>query len=379
MQRLQLNPDEKITRKEYLKRKRKQIKDFSPKKRKHIYLILLFFLILISYVSVQVYIYSKSNSFKYIEGEDIGKQKVYNVYYVTEGYTYDPVYTLNNINSDGFGDKVVYSNSGMHSIQVNKEFVFGIKNSSLCKLDKATSVIEVLIEKDVQKYTLKGNKIYYITMENKLCVIDVNTKETKDLGISNVSEIEIDDTNIFTVIDEKLKKIIAKYDLDGKNKTVLTKNSNVSYIIQDENNLYYVNKADGNKIYSVTKNGGNESCVADIKSVADNGDIKEIDGSKNMFINGNNLFYINTSDDNSLWKINLATKQNNERVIAVPIQILQNVDETVFYKVKGEMGVYLYNYNTGFMSQITRRKVKEFIIDKDGKIDSNAEGNFDKN
>lgn len=379
MQRLQLNPDEEITRKEYLKRKKKQIKDFRPKKRKHIYLIILFFLILISYVSVQVYIYSKSNSFKYIEGEDIGKQKVYSVYYVTEGYTYDPVYTLNNINSDGFGDKIVYSNSGMHSIQVSKEFVFGIKNSSLCKLDKSTSVIEVLIEKDVQKYALKGNKIYYVTMENKLCVIDVNTKEAKDLGISNVSEIEIDDTNIFTVIDEKLKKTIAKYDLDGKNKTVLTKNSNVSYIIQDENNLYYVNKADGNKIYSVTKNGENESCLADIKSVADNGDIKEIDGSKNMFINGNNLFYINTSDDNSLWKIDLATKQNNERVIAVPIQILQNVDETVFYKVKGEMGVYLYNYNTGFMSQITRRKVKEFIIDKDGKIDSNAEGNFDKN
>ena len=28
------------------------------------------------------------------------------------------------------------------------------------------------------------------------------------------------------------------------------------------------------------------------------------------------------------------------------------------------MGVYLFNYETNFMSQVTKRKVKEFYIDK---------------
>ena len=45
------------------------------------------------------------------------------------------------------------------------------------------------------------------------------------------------------------------------------------------------------------------------------------------------------------------------------VQILQNVDDTVFYKVKNEMGIYLYNYNTKFMSKVTNRNVSEFSID----------------
>ena len=54
---------------------------------------------------------------------------------------------------------------------------------------------------------------------------------------------------------------------------------------------------------------------------------------------------------------------SKEKVIYGSVQILQNVDDTVFYKVKNEMGIYLYNYNTKFMSKVTNRNVSEFSID----------------
>ena len=154
-----------------------------------------------------------------------------------------------------------------------------------------------------------------------------------------------------------------KVNKESNEKSELTKDSNVSYITESGDNLYYVNKKDGNKIYSISKNGENESKVADIVTVSDKGEIKEVDGSKYMFVNNGFLFYVNVEDSNSLWKINLDTKQT-EKVIPVAVEILQDIGGTVFYKVKGEMGVYLYNYETNFMSQVTKRKIKEFFVDK---------------
>ena len=81
-----------------------------------------------------------------------------------------------------------------------------------------------------------------------------------------------------------------------------------------------------------------------------------------MFVRENYLYYINPDDEDSLWRYNLDDK-SNERVISASIEILQNVDNTVFYKIDKEMGVYLYNYDTKFMSLVTRRRVKEFVID----------------
>ena len=141
MQRLQFDEDEKLTRKEYLKRKKKQAKNL--KQRSKITYIALVSIVVISiYLITQIYVYSKENNLKYVEGDGMSSQKVYNVYYVTEGYTYDPVYTLNSIYSNGFEDKVVYSNSGLTNIKVGEEYVYGTKEGGLYRLKKDGIIIE---------------------------------------------------------------------------------------------------------------------------------------------------------------------------------------------------------------------------------------------
>ena len=170
------------------------------------------------------------------------------------------------------------------------------------------------------------------------------------------------------VKDEKTKKVLIRTDKDGNSKIDLKTDINVSYIIQDDYSLYFVNKSDANKIYTIGKDGKNYAKIADIVSVSDTGDIKEIDGSNYMFVNQNKLYYVNAESENSLYVIDLTTKENN-KVLTSNVEILQNVKDTVYYKVKGEMGVYLYNYTTNFSSQITNRKLKEFIVDEYVKID----------
>ena len=358
--RLQLNPEEEITRKEYLKRKKKQ-KQSLKKKSKISYIMVGALVILAVYVFFQFYVYSKSNNYKYVEGDGVSNQKVYNMYYVTEGYTYDPVYSLNSIRTDGFNDTLIYQNSGMHDIISKNNYIYGIKNGALCRFSKENSETETLVNSGVEKYTLTDTRVYYIA-NNKLSYIDVNTKENKELSIDNVSEVLVDNNNLYVAKLEKTKKILVRYDLEGGSELKLTDSQNVSYIIQDENSIYFVNKADGNKIYKIGKDGSNSTSLSDAVGISDKGNIKEIDGNKYLFVSNGKLYYINPSDSNSLWSVSLSDN-SKEKVIYGSVQILQNVDDTVFYKVKNEMGIYLYNYNTKFMSKVTNRNVSEFSID----------------
>lgn len=360
MTRLQLNTEEEITRKEYLKRKKKQ-KQSLKKKSKISYIMVGALVILAVYVFFQFYVYSKSNNYKYVEGDGVSNQKVYNMYYVTEGYTYDPVYSLNSIRTDGFNDTLIYQNSGMHDIISKNNYIYGIKNGALCRFSKENSETETLVNSGVEKYTLTDTRIYYIA-NNKLSYIDVNTKENKEFSIDNVSEVLVDNNNLYVAKLEKTKKILVRYDLEGGSELKLTDSQNVSYIIQDENSIYFVNKADGNKIYKIGKDGSNSTSLSDAVGISDKGNIKEIDGNKYLFVSNGKLYYINPSDSNSLWSVSLSDN-SKEKVIYGSVQILQNVDDTVFYKVKNEMGIYLYNYNTKFMSKVTNRNVSEFSID----------------
>lgn len=368
MQRLQLDPDEKITRKEYLKRKKKQSNNIKVKNKAPILFGIVIVLLSI-YVFTQFYVYSKANNYKYVSGEDVDNQKVYNVYYVTEGYTYDPVYSLNSILSNGFNDSIYYSNSSLTNINLDKEYIYGIKNEGVYRIKKDTKEMETVIEKDVSKYLIYNNRIYYITVnESKLGFYDLTEKKNVVTDIESITEILVDDNSLYMVQEQKTKKVLIKCDKDGNNKSELKTDINVSYIIQDNDNLYFVNKSDENKIYSITKDGQNFAKVADIISISDNGNIKEIDGSKYMFVQKNRLYYVNAKENNSLCSIDLQTKEQNS-VIASNVEILQNVNDTIYYKVKGEMGVYLFNYDTNFSSQITSRKLKEFVVDSYVEID----------
>ena len=368
MQRLQLDPDEKITRKEYLKRKKKQYNKIKVKNKAPILFVIVIVLLSI-YVFSQFYVYSKSNNYSYVYGEGVDKQKIYNVYYVTEGYTYDPVYSLNLILSNGFNDSSYYSNSLLTNISVDKDYIYGIKNEGIYKIKKDTKIMETVVKKDVSKYTIYNNRIYYITLNGaKLAYYDLDVKKNTVTDITNVTEVLADDNSIYVVKDNTTKKVLLKYDKDGKNKKDLKTDINVSYVIQDNDNLYFVNKSDENKIYKISKAGENCEKVSDISTTSDNGNLKEIDGSKYMFVNNKKLYYVNSSEKNSLYAFDLKSKDNT-KIISSDVEILQNVDNTVYYKVKGEMGVYLFNYETNFTSQITSRKLKEFVVDKYNEID----------
>lgn len=367
MQRLELEENEKLTRKEYFKRKKKE---FHKLKRvsKITYLMILIFVVLIAYVVFQITVYKKENNYSYLEDENVISQDVYNMYYITESYSYNPNYALNSIYSNGFNDVTILSDSGFTNIMLCSKYIFGIKDEKLFCYDIYKKELKECISENVENFTIYDNTLYLIIGEDsKLYSCDIEDFNLVDLNFDQVCEILVDENNIFVAKDEKKKKQLYKLDKDGGNATKICEDSNVSYIIADENKLYFVNKSDDNKIYTSNKDGSDYKKLSDIESVTDNGIMKNIDGSTYMYVYNGVLYYINSSDNYSLWKYDLQSGENVKEV-SMPIDMLRNVKNTVFFKLKNSVGVYLYNTDTKFMSEISKRKIRNFIIDTNTKV-----------
>lgn len=361
LQRLQFDLEEQISRKEYLKRKRKNSK-LLKKRSKITYILMATFMALAVYIIVQVIIYNKYNNFKYTLGEGVNDQAVYNIYFVTEGYTYDPVYSISSISSLGENEKAILPSSNIDYVTVEKDFLYGIRKGILCKINKSNYEIEDIINDEVNKYVKYNNMIFYTsTQENMLKSYNLDNNSTNTFDIKNVEQILANSDNVFAITHTTDEKAIYRFNYDGQGKDKISGDAKVSYAIEDFGKIYFVNKSDSNKIYRVDASGSNLTSIGDIKSIS-NSNIKEVNGNKCMFVKNNKLYYINPDDEDSLWSYDLSSGEK-ERIISASIEILQNVDNTVFYKIDNEMGVYLYNYDTKFMSLVTKRRVKEFVID----------------
>ena len=123
LQRSQFDIGEQISRKEYLRRKKKKSQNIK-KRSKITYILMATFMALAIYIIAQVVEYRRYNSFKYTLGDGVNSQAVYNIYFVTEGYTYDPVYSISSISSLGENEKTILPSSNIDDIIVEKDYIY---------------------------------------------------------------------------------------------------------------------------------------------------------------------------------------------------------------------------------------------------------------
>ena len=230
------------------------------------------------------------------------------------------------------------------------------------KINKKSYEPVELIKDNVKKYIPTSSYIFYTSTNDKnLKSYNIETTEIKEFGLTGVEQLIVNDTYLFAVANNSIYRL----NYDGQDKKKISKNANVSYAIEKDNIIYFVNRDDSNKIYRVDCDGNEMYKVADIKGVDG---VSSVNGQKYMFVKDNNLYYINPDDDSTLWRYNMENGEN-DKIISSSVEILQNVDDTIFYKINKEMGVYLYNYKTNFLAMVTKRRVKEFVIDTYNLID----------
>ena len=360
MSRLEIEDDEKLSINEYIKRKKGQRKPFNKKSKITIVVIIVITLLSI-YTIIQLHIYNKFRYRNNID-ESVKNQKNYGIYYLTKGYTYEPNYSLNYINTDGSSDNTVYLDLNFNNIYEKNNNIYGTKNDGVYKFNVKNKEITKIYDNAISNMYIYGDIIYAVRKsDKKLLSINLLTNEIKEFNISNVSEILSDGNYIYVSVLASKKRQIERYDLNGENKLILTKYANVSYMAIYNEKIYFSNKEDEGKIYVVDTDGQNEGKFSDSKMVMDNGEIEESCINKQIEIENGVLLYINAGDNNSLWKINIQTK-NDEKIIYSIVEYIQVVNDTVLYKTKNEASIYLYNYNTSFTSEVIKNKAVKFCI-----------------
>ncbi len=355
-----LNQDEILSRKEYLKKKKKEKrKNALSKVSKRTWFMLIFILIISVYVIFQFYIYNTKHRLVQTLPDEISSMKDYKIYYVSETYTYDSPNQLKSMSTTSNEKTTIDEGVGITRISIKDNNLYGIKDGNLVKINtkEKDSKAVVLVEKNVKGYTLYRDDIYvYLNgegVETGVYYLDEKNELSKIIS-GEILQLLVDNNNIYIVNKDKN---IVRYNKDGKGETVLVKDASSGGIVQDDKNIYFVNIKDGNKLYKIAKS--NRQVTAISKTGAVSNAYIGMDGYSYMGVYDNIVYYINTKDGNKLYKSSASLKED-QKVLEDNVQILDMINGTIFYKVKDDIGVYRYDIANGISSQVTSARVIEF-------------------
>ena len=354
-----LNQNEIMTRKEYLKKKKKE-------KRKNMlssisgrtWFLALFIIAISCYVVYQFYIYNTKHRLVQTLPDEISSMKDYKIYYVSESYAYDSKNQLKSMSTTSNEKTVIDEGLGICDICVKNGSVYGIIDGSLVKINTngKKNEVTVLAQKGVKGYSIYGEEVYvYLNGDDiETGLYSVNSKnEINKIISSEVLQLLVDKDSIYIVNKDKN---IVKYNKDGSGMKQITNNT-VSGIIEDDSNIYFVNIKDNNRIYRIEKSTDKISKVTDSASTLNS--YNTMNGYSYMNVYDDSIYYINTKDSNKLYRTKIG-KGADEKILDDNIQILDVINGTIFYKVNGDIGVYRYDIVNKISSQITSARVVEF-------------------
>lgn len=360
MQEMSYLQGEVVSRKEYLKKKkREKTKKALKRVSSRTWFLLAFILIISVYVVYQFYIYNTKHRLVQTLPEEISSMKDYNIYYVSQTYAYDAENQLKTMSTTSSDKLTIDEGLGITNITVKNNNVYGIRNGSLLKINTNLKEIksETLIEKNVKGYSIYNDEVYaYISgdgIDAGVYLLDKKNK-VKMIVSGGVQQLLVDKPNIYIV--DKNKNIV-RYKKDGTGAETLISNSASASMVQDAKGIYFVNIKDSNKLYRIDKSSKKVEKVS--KTATLSSAFVGMNGNSFVGVYDNVAYYINTKDSNKLYKSSVNDKEDKV-VLEDSIEILDVIDSTIFYKVRNDIGVYRYDILNGISSQVTSARVVEF-------------------
>lgn len=342
---MEYSKDNTMTRKEYLKSKKKN--NFLFSKLKYVLLVIVVILLGV-YVFKQLNVYNNVTKLANKVMEETKLAKTLTMYYVSEPYTKDGVSTVMLYKAYDDSRTRIAGTEGFKNMQIVGNMLYGINEEGLYGIDLTTYEKVKLIDKKVKDYVIKDSYAY-IQLDSGIKKYDIETKELTEILAQNVYKMLLAGNHLYVISEGKTSKSIIRYNLNGKNSKQLSE----KYIVSDmhilEDNIYFINSKDS-KIYSVPKSGGT------INKISDN---KVLSGSDILYYK-DNIYYINSSDSNTLYSFNIKT-QSEQRLVKKNISSIQINGSNIYYNVSNTIGIYKYDIELGVSSQITSVRAEEFI------------------
>ena len=349
MSKLIISEDDQLTREEYLKKKSMKKKPTFRFKKRYAVIFIIFLLTL--YIGMQVYNYNKYNNYKFNVTGEAKHQKSYEIIFTNESYTYNPNIALHHILSTGYEDKKLMADFNIKNIDSVNGYVYGVKeDKKLYRYSTLKKDLELIYDAPIDNYLVYNYEIY-VLVKGKITRVDTN--ETYEL--ENVKEMIVDDNYVFAVIkDDKIVRI------NKSDKSVIELKQKASNIIIGYENIFYLNK-DDSKLYIADKDFKAHQIIVDDVKVRINND--SINGTSIMNYIDNHIVYID-KETSTINKVNLSTYDIANVVLYTKVKSIELVEDSLFYDLAEEKGLYLINLTTSFNAQITARGIVDFSVEK---------------
>lgn len=341
---MEYSKDNTMTRKEYLKSKRKHKFNFS---------ILKYALLAVITVLLAIYVFKQLKTYNDVTQiankvlEESKLVKTMTMYYVSDSYTKDGASSVMLYKSLDESRTNIPGTEKLTNIFVSNGLLYGLLSDALYSIDLVTYNKEILVEKKIEEYIVNGEDIF-LTTDDGIYRYNMSSKELKQIIKDKAHQMLVDNNNIYVIAAGKTSKSIIKYNLNGNGKKQLSDKYIVSSMYISDTNIYFVNSKDS-KIYMMSKSG------EDIKKLTDN----KI-SSNNILEYKGNIYYINKSDGNTLYNINLKAG-TDERVVKKNIESMQIDESIIYFKLANDIGIYKYNIETGETEQVTSVRTSEYI------------------
>ena len=148
---MEYSNDNIMTRKEYLKSKKKQ--NFFLSKFKYILLVIVVVLLGV-YVFKQLNVYNNVTKIANKVVEESSLAKTMTMYYVSEPYTKGGESTVMLYKSNDESRTTIVGSEGFSNILVSENMLYGIKDNTLYSIDLTTTTKQQVVNKKVQNYSI---------------------------------------------------------------------------------------------------------------------------------------------------------------------------------------------------------------------------------
>lgn len=179
--------------------------------------------------------------------------------------------------TNGKDKEIIISDVDTEKITVIDNWIYYFKDGKFCKSKTDGEEKQILLDKLIYNYEIKGKWIYYSYINNGKYVISKMKTNGED-----VTKIEDDASNKFFVVDNNIYYIYNNYNeeeyeynyelykmkTNGEDKEKILdfdKNIDLETINYDDKKMYYIKSDDDNySIYSIKLNGKDETKIIDL-------------------------------------------------------------------------------------------------------------------
>lgn len=348
--------EQSMSRKEYLKRLKKNKMKFPLLKP---ILISVIMIALFVYVIHQLHVYNTVTEMANKVVEESKLIKTYKMYFMSKPYEKEQVDNILYLYTGADESRLeIKDGLGLSNIQVYGDYLYGIKEGNLVKINTNTYELKQVCEENVVAFSINNSGIfvyrYYKSDASKTGLYKIG--ETEELIINKtIHQLSVDDNYIYIVAKDSTEKTLLRYTLDGKSHKSLTEKITVSNIVLDDSYIYYTNNSDKNRIYKVRIDGSQNVAVTQNKCVID---ASKYNGNSLFGIYQGNVIYINSEDN----KIYLANTEKENVLIDNEVKCLQLNDKMLYVALKNKIEIHRYNLEKNELDKITSARFTEFIF-----------------